>query len=104
MSRLSTSLSTRKSLSPTREGDGSRLPRIQEDPATNPNYRRSHAKEEMSSPPPAPRHLIGGPGKPSDGDGGVGFRCESMPTFDACIDVTPHPLLRNSLYDHSLPS
>ncbi|KAF9780133.1 hypothetical protein BJ322DRAFT_313840 [Thelephora terrestris] len=75
-SRLSSSLSVRRSLSPTREGDGSRLPRIPEDPNSGLMTRRSVVKEELSSPDilAAQRSSHSGSGKPNDGEGGIGFR------------------------------
>ncbi|KAF9652188.1 hypothetical protein BDM02DRAFT_202136 [Thelephora ganbajun] len=74
-SRLSSTLSGRRSLSPTREADGSRLPRIPEDPNLHASTRRFLVKEEMSSPDTAApsRPLFGGAGKQSD-EGGIGFR------------------------------
>lgn len=95
VSRLDSSLSGRRSLSPTREGDGSRLPRIQEDPTPNAHSRRFLVKEEMSSPdvPAASRLLVGGAWKPNEGDGGVGFRCEPMLKLDAYIDLIRCPPL-----------
>ena len=88
-SRLGSALSVRRSLSPTREGDGSRLPRIPEDPSLNPSARRFVVKEEMPSPDiaAASRFSHGGPGKPSDREGGTGFRCESVPRLDAYIGL-----------------
>ena len=56
-------------------------------------------KEEMPSPDIAPR-----PGRPSDGEGGNGFRCELAPNPDAyirLIQISPDP---NSLFEHKHPS
>ena len=53
-------------------------------------------KEEMSSPdiPAASRPSFGSPGKPGDGEGGIGFRCELAPKFDAYINLIRSPLFQ----------
>lgn len=82
-------------MSPTREGDGSRLPRIPEDPNSRTTTRRSLVKEEMSflDIPVAPRPSLGGPGKPSDGEEGNGFRRELVPELGAYIRlIRSYPL------------
>lgn len=95
-SRLNSTLSNRRSLSPTREGDGSKLLRIPEDPNPSAGARRFVMKEEMSSPDiSAPsRPLHGGPGKLGDGEGGSGFRCELVPNIDAYTGLNQFSLVR----------
>lgn len=85
-------------MSPKREGDGSRLPRILEDPNPNGGARRHFVKEEMPSPD------VAVPSRPSDGEGGHGFRCESAPNFDAYIDLIRFSSDSNSFFERAHPS
>ena len=80
--RLTSVLSDRMSLSLTREGHGSRLPCI----LGGPNPNRSTRGLLVGGGDAIPGYcgsLEGGPGKPSDGEGGHGFRCELVPNFHA---------------------
>lgn len=102
-SRLNSSLSMRRSSSPTREGGGSRLPPILEHANPNHSTRRFLAKEEMSSPdiPAVSALSFGVTGKPIEGEGGTGFRCEFVQELDAYMDLIRSPLVQNSLCDRS---